>query len=155
MKRLLAIQLAVMAVTLSAIADTKTTRRSLHAATESTELVAGSASLTPAADSIAVTDYDKPLRSSQETLFITNNSVTSLKMVSLEITYLTVNGEMLHRRAVNLPCEIPPGQTRQLAFRAWDRQQAYYHHSTRVTPRSPKAIPYRIEIKVEGGIFDD
>lgn len=150
--RFITILAITAALTINVAADTKTTRRNLKAAEEK-PLATDISMLTPANDSITVSGYDKPLRSNQETLFVTNRSRSTLNMVSVTITYMSVNGEMLHRRSVNLSCLIPPGETRQIAFRAWDRQQAYYYHTTRVTPRSPKAIPYRAEISVNGAIF--
>lgn len=152
--RLTVIILTILAAGLMQLhADTKTTRRELKPAAGNTVTAVDASQLTPAADSVTVSDYDKPLRSGQETMFVTNRSNSTVTMLSVTITYLTVTGEMLHRRSVNLSCTIPPGETRQIAFRSWDRQQAYYHHSTRVIPRSPKAIPYRTQISIDGAIF--
>ena len=150
---IIAAMIAAALMSADIAADTRTTRRNLKASGEK-QVTADISRLTPANDSITVNGYDKPLRSTRETLFVTNRSGSAVNMVSVTITYLSVNGEMFHRRSVNLSCHIPPGETRQIAFRAWDMQQAYYHHTTRVTPRSPKAIPYRAEITVDGAIFD-
>lgn len=150
--RLPILMLTLAASCLIVSADTKTTRRNLKAATAATAAVDTSL-MTEATDSLSISGYDKPLRSTQETLFVTNRCRSAINMVSITITYTSVNGEMLHRRNVNLPCSIPAGETRQLAFRSWDRQQAYYHHATRVIPRSQKAIPYRTEITLNGAIF--
>lgn len=150
--RLFILFIALSCSVIQLTADTKTTRRNLKATTADSRQVDASA-LTPAADSISISDYDKPLRSTTETIFVTNRCSTATGLISITITYLSVNGEMLHKRTVNLPCSVPPGETRQVSFRAWDRQQAYYHHSTRVTPRSHKAIPYKTEITVNGAVF--
>lgn len=152
--RLLIMFFILAAGYLHACAHTKTTRHNLKAARHAT-VSADASKLTPATDSLTISGYDKPLRSGQETLFVTNHSRSEISLVSVTITYTSVNGEMLHQRSINIPCAIPEGETRQLAFRSWDKQQAYYHHTTRVIPRSPKAIPYRAEIRVNGAIFRD
>lgn len=146
------IMLAMSAIGI--LANTRTTRSHLKAAPDSAALTARAAQLLPAADSLTVSRYDKPLRSSSESLFLSNRSRSSVAMVSLTIVYLSMDGEMLHSRTIDIPCSIPAGETRQLTFRAWDRQKAYYHHATRVTPRSQKAIPYRTQITVDGAVFE-
>lgn len=99
---------------------------------------------------LTVSAYDKPLRSLRETFFVTNSNlsdtVTSLR---LTFTYHTVaDSLMLHRRTVTVPCDIPPGQTRQLYTTAWDRQYTYYSAGTRIQPSSNKAIPYLTTIEI-------
>ncbi len=151
--RLLVILLLAALPAIGSIADTRTTRRHLIPAQSADIAPAEAPSLTPATDSLDISGYDKPLRSTRETLFITNRCSTTVTLVTLSLTYGTVAGVMLHSREVTLPCAIPPGETRQLSFPSWDRQKAYYHHLTRVIPRSSKAIPYRTEIKIIGAAF--
>ncbi len=100
--------------------------------------------------SIAVSAYDKPLRSLRETFFVTNgNESDTVASLRLTFTYHTVaDSLMLHRRTVTVPCEIPPGQTRQLYTTAWDRQYTYYSAGTRIQPSSNKAIPYLTTIEI-------
>ena len=100
--------------------------------------------------SLTVSAYDKPLRSLRETFFVTNsNSSDTVTSLRLTFTYHTVaDSLMLHRRTVTVPCDIPPGQTRQLYTTAWDRQYTYYSAGTRIQPSSNKAIPYLTTIEI-------
>jgi hypothetical protein len=136
----------MMALAVSGLADTKTTRKSLKAR-EVTVLAPDLEPMTASGDSLLITGYDKPLRSTRETLFATNRHSTNLLAITLDIIYYDMDGSMLHSRRLTLACDIPPGETRQLKTVAWDRQQAYYFHGTRVTPRSEKAIAYRVDIR--------
>ncbi len=136
--RLTVIILTILAAGLIQLhADTKTTRRGLKPAAGNTVTAVDASQLTPAADSVTVSDYDKPLRSGQETMFVTNRSNSTVTMLSVTIIYLTVNGEMLHRRSVNLSCTIPPGETRQIAFRCGTGNKP----TTTTPPASSRARP--------------
>jgi len=97
-------------------------------------------------DSLSISGYDKPLRSLRETFFVHNNYSQILTSVSISFTYRSDDGLMLHSRAINIKCHIPPSETRQLAMTAWDRQYAYYFIDTRIKPQSKGAIPYIVEI---------
>lgn len=149
------ILLIITALTVMPIAmhpDSRTTRGKLKAAKEPTELPSFPSDSLPAPiDSIITAGYDKALRSAKESMFVTNLSSSTLTAVELDIIYNSVNGgTMLHRRHLRLSCEIPTNETRQLEWIAWDRQMRYYFHQTRVTPRSPRAIPYDVHITVTG-----
>lgn len=116
-----------------------------QAATTDTITIAGPG-ISP--DSIAITSYDKPLRSMRETFFVTNHHHSmSMLSITLQFTYRRHdNGEMLHSRTATIAANIPPGETRQLYVTSWDRQYSYYHHATRIRPRSPKAVAYDVDI---------
>ena len=150
MMRAAIILFAIVALAVvSGFADTRTTRGKLKAAKAETELqydeTASAEALPP--DSITVEGYDKALRSMKESARVTNRYSSPLDFIVLNIVYRTVGeGKMLHARSVRVDCDIPPGETRQLEWRAWDRQQRYYYHDTRVVPRSAKAVPYAVEI---------
>lgn len=107
---------------------------------------------TVALDSLAVSAYDKPLRSLRETFFVTNNmEADTLTSIRLTLTYTSVTDSlMLHSRTVTVQCEIPPAQTRQLYMIAWDRQFTYYSENTRIKPQSSKAVPYSTQIELLG-----
>lgn len=98
-------------------------------------------------DSLRIGGYDKPLRSLRETFFVHNNYSAIISSVSISFTYRSDDGLMLHSRIINIKCNIPPSETRQLSMTAWDRQYAYYYVDTRIKPRSKGAIPYIVEIE--------
>lgn len=144
MLRVIVTSLMVLAVTSVAAPDTRTTRKNLVKAEQDVTAVTESTTLSP--DSITIADYDKPLRSNFETIFVTNRHQRKLVQITINIDYIDMNGSQLHSRSVTVECDIPPGATRQLQMRAWDRQKAFYHHTTRSKPRSPHARPYKVVV---------
>lgn len=144
MLRVIVTSLMVLAVTSVAAPDTRTTRNKLVKAEQDVTAVTESTTLSP--DSITIADYDKPLRSNYETIFVTNRHQRKLVQITINIDYIDMNGSQLHSRSVTVECDIPPGTTRQLQMRAWDRQKAFYHHTTRSKPRSPHARPYKVVV---------
>lgn len=144
MLRVIVTSLMVLAVTSVAAPDARTTRKKLVKAEQDVTAVTESTTLSP--DSITIADYDKPLRSNYETIFVTNRHQRKLVQITINIDYIDMNGSQLHSRSVTVECDIPPGTTRQLQMRAWDRQKAFYHHTTRSKPRSPHARPYKVVV---------
>ncbi len=144
MLRVIVTSLLVLAVTSVAAPDTRTTRKKLVKSEQEVTVVADSTTVSP--DSITIADYDKPLRSNYETFFVTNRHCRTIVRITIDIDYIDMNGSQLHSRSVTVECEIPPGATRQLHTRAWDRQKAFYHHTTRSKPRSPHARPYKVVV---------
>ncbi len=144
MLRVIVTSLLVLAVTSVAAPDTRTTRKKLVKSEQEVTVVADSTTVSP--DSITIADYDKPLRSNYETFFVTNRHSRTIVRITIDIDYFDMNGSQLHSRSVTVECEIPPGATRQLHTRAWDRQKAFYHHTTRSKPRSPHARPYKVVV---------
>ncbi|WP_289640842.1 hypothetical protein [uncultured Muribaculum sp.] len=144
MLRVIVTSLLVLAVTSVAAPDTRTTRKKLVKSEQEVTVVADSTTVSP--DSITIADYDKPLRSNYETFFVTNRHSRTIVRITVDIDYIDMNGSQLHSRSVTVECDIPPGATRQLHTRAWDRQKAFYHHTTRSKPRSPHARPYKVVV---------
>ncbi len=138
MLRVIVTSLLVLAVTSVAAPDTRTTRKKLVKSEQEVTVVADSTTVSP--------DSDKPLRSNYETFFVTNRHSRTIVRITIDIDYIDMNGSQLHSRSVTVECEIPPGATRQLHTRAWDRQKAFYHHTTRSKPRSPHARPYKVVV---------
>lgn len=148
MRRAVLILFAIVALAAaSGLADTRTTRGKLKVAKAEVEFKYDETAEALPPDSLAVEGYDKALRSMQESARVTNRYSRPLDFIVLNIVYRTVDdGKMLHARRVKVNCDIPPGETRQLEWRAWDRQQRYYYRDTRVVPRSTKAVSYAVEI---------
>lgn len=144
MLRVIVTSLLVLAVTSVAAPDTRTTRKKLVKSEQEVTVVADSTTVSP--DSITIADYDKPLRSNYETFFVTNRHCRTIVRITVDIDYIDMNGSQLHSRSVTVECDIPSGATRQLHTRAWDRQKAFYHHTTRSKPRSPHARPYKVVV---------
>ena len=151
MKSILSLLIIILSVTAYADNRTRTTRRHLKPiiAEETTDTLRQAELMTAGSpDSLSISGYDKPLRSTRETFFLTNRHGSPLHAIKLHITYYTMGGEMLHSRDITIDTPIPPGETRQISTSSWDRQKAYYYIGTRVTPRSAKAIPYYPKIDI-------
>lgn len=115
------------------------------------------------ADKLILSGFDKKNSSSKESFFITNRSGYSVERIFLTFTYLTSDGRMLHKRAIELDMEIPPGETRKTDIPSFDTQKSFHYiHSpapTRKpsTPFSVTIVPdsIRISKKIRQNIPDD
>lgn len=96
---------------------------------------------------VVVSGYEKPLRSLRETMHVTNlDSLRPLKSISVDIVYLDVDSSQVHHRQLDLDCDIPPGETKMIAFRSWDVQNRFYYKGG-PKPRSA-AYPFSIRLSV-------
>lgn len=95
-------------------------------------------------DQFVAERYDKPAGSNFESLFITNNSDRTLKRMSFYFTYRNNEGKMLHKRFLQIDCDIPPYETRRVEFKSWDTHRSFYYKGS-VKPRK-KAEIYDVEI---------
>ncbi len=142
--------LLIAASALSAAADdTRHSRSRMHSLLErpsapSPAIVPDTLRL-PSRDSISLAGYDKPLRTTHETLLVTNSTTRKLTGLCITVTYLDMQGRQLHRRTDTLTVSIPPAETRLLRFPSWDRQQSYYYHLG-PAPRSSRFTPYTVSI---------
>lgn len=100
-------------------------------------------------DSLHVTGYEKPLRSTRETMFVTNNHATdTLREVTLRITYNTMDGKMLHRRDVTVNVSVPPGERRMASTRSWDTHRVFHYHLNQPVRNLGQATPYTVSIQI-------
>jgi len=100
-----------------------------------------------AADSVPLrfSGYDKPANANRETFLATNLSLSdTVCNMEVEIEYSTMDHRQLHKRKVMISCMIPPGETRMLEIRTWDRQNSYRYYRSR-EGRSA-AVPYTVSI---------
>lgn len=104
-------------------------------------------SLTPAEGDITLSGYDKPLRSSVESMFVTNNTADTVTALRLSCTYTDLHGRQLHSRTVDTDVELLPGSTRQITFPSWDRQHSFYYRRSQ-KPRRSEATPYDFRCRV-------
>ena len=81
-------------------------------------------------------------------MHVTNNDSTRLlKAVTLDISYFDVNGTQIHRRVVDLDCDIPSGETKMISFRSWDVQNRFFY-AAGPKPRS-HAYPFTVRLEVK------
>lgn len=139
----------LLTVSMTSMADTRTTRGRLMRARGAVSVpIVPTDTVLPVipADSLVVHGFDKPMRSSHETFFVTNFTDSLITRITLDLVYHDMQGAMLHARRVSIPCSIPSHETRQLRIRAWDTQMMYYYRLTRIRPRSERAVEFDVTI---------
>ena len=127
----------------------RATRTGLHPANQeaAAEPADSFVTMTPADGDITLSGYDKPLRSSVESMFVTNHTSDTLTALRLDCTYTDLRGRELHTRSVDADIELLPGATRQITFPSWDRQHSFYYHRSQ-KPRRAAAAPYDFKCRV-------
>lgn len=138
--------LGVAAVTSSQ--TQRTTRKGLRpattdAVTNGRATVSCDTVFSSATDSLRISGFDKPLRSSRESMFITNNSHSTVTKIRLAIRYSDSRGRELHSRECTVDCMIPAGATRQVTIKTWDLQQSFYYRRS-ARPRRADATPFDV-----------
>lgn len=97
------------------------------------------------ADSLVTfSGYEKTLRASRETLFITSHADRPICRISFTISYFDNIGRMLHSRRQDMSVDVPSGETRRIDFPTWDTQRTTYF-SGGPRPRNG-GIPYTVSI---------
>lgn len=127
----------------------RTTRPRLKAPQAATAPSPKCDTLFTAADSTAFrfSGYEKTLRSSRESFFITNLTDSIIDRLSVELTYLDMRGRMLDIRTAEISLKLAPGETRKADIRSWDTQKVMYYHLS-PAPRTTQATPYRLTIRL-------
>ena len=138
---------------LTAYAQT-TTRHGLKPKNDAVEAAASASALidtvaNPAAHTVDINGYDKPLRSRRETFFVTNNGGRPTSSLAVTITYYDSSRRQLHSRHASLPLVIPVGETRQASLKSWDEQLSFYYLRSAVPSRAEQATPYDVKISVD------
>lgn len=109
--------------------------------------------VTPKPHTLDISGYDKPLRSRRETFFASNNADMLIGSMVFTITYFDTSDRQLHKRTERIAVAIPAGETRQVSFRSWDRQLAFYYIKSPVPDRAHQATPYEVKISVDTLFF--
>ncbi len=99
------------------------------------------------APGIVIAGYDKPLRSTNESLFVTNNTADTIKGLGLQLNYYDGKQRQLHSREVKVTCVVPPNETRNTYFRSWDKQHSFYYHRS-ARPQKAVGEPYNVKYRV-------
>ncbi len=104
--------------------------------------------IVPAPDSVVVSGFEKPLRSTRETMFVTNNTGRPLTALTLSIEYLDMRGRQLHRAVHTVAEAIPPGETRRVSVDSFDHDGLFYYHLTGSNARSGHPTPFDVRVTV-------
>lgn len=98
-----------------------------------------------ASTEFTVSGYDKPLRSTGESFFITNRSEHNVNAIELRLTYLDINKRQLHERTVWVTIDLPARATRRADIPSWDKRQTLYYVKG-VQPRRDNVTPFDVVI---------
>lgn len=96
------------------------------------------------ADKIVISGYEKTVTDANESFFVTNDTPFHLSRLTLRFVYTYAEtGETLHEEVYEAVCDIPPGSTRQVLVRSFDRQHKFYYAEGRRPRRA--ATPFRLK----------
>ena len=105
-------------------ARTRTTRKNLQSMEVPVVALESSDGLLPDSlvdidpNAVTLKGYSKRASDSKESFFITNNTSHRMSAVRLLLRYTTMNGEMLTQRAVTVPVNLKPGETKLVSVKA-------------------------------------
>ena len=97
---------------------------------------------------ITIKGFSKTAGSVSETFFVTNNTMSNVTQLRLNIRYVDMENTELHERDIRVNCNVPSMGTRQLKIKSFDQQRQFYYYKGD-TPRK-SAVPFKVAIKVVG-----
>ena len=125
----------------------RTTRKGLKLKEERATTIEGDTVINPATDILKISGYDKPLYSTKETFFVTNNGDNTILGINITFNYFDKQNRQLHQVTKAVKCDIPPGETRQLSISSWDKQNSFYYINS-AQPRR-QATPYSVTHSID------
>ena len=99
-------------------------------------------------NAVTLKGYSKRASDSKESFFITNNTSHRMSAVRLLLRYTTMNGEMLTQRAVTVPVNLKPGETKLVSVKSFDVQRLFYYYAG-PQPRK-QATPFKVAFRLTG-----
>lgn len=102
----------------------------------------------PERDIIVVSGFEKTLRSSRESMYVTNNSEYAMEGIGIEVSYLDISGRLLHKAVHDISVNIPAEETRMVDIASFDRQGLYYYHLSPAPKRAVRATPFKVTVNV-------
>ena len=99
-------------------------------------------------NAITVKGFSKRASESKESFFITNNTSGRMSAVRLLLRYTTMNGELLTQRAVTVPVQLKPGETKLVSVKSFDVQRLFYYYAG-PKPRK-QATPFKVAYRLTG-----
>lgn len=104
----------------------------------------------PPSDSVVVAGYEKTLRSTTESMIVSNHTSHDIRSLGLDICYMDMSDRMLHRvsREVSPEDGIPSGESRMVSVPSFDRQGLFYYHRSPRPKRAARATPFKVNVKI-------
>lgn len=151
MKRYIALA-SIALVALCSSARTRTTQRGLTTQAVPVEMIADVANDSVVADvrsdAVTLRGFNKRASDAKESFFITNNLDHRISAVRLLMRYTTVDGAMLHERAVTVPVVLKSGETQLVSIKSFDVQRLFYYYAG---PKPRKcATPFKVAVRLQG-----
>lgn len=100
---------------------------------------------------ISISGYDKPTRTTRESAFFTNNTRREVESVIVTLRYFDRRGRLLHTVRRTIRGVVPAGETRQLYWPTWDRQQSFHYIRSR-RARSTVSTPYDVRCVADSAV---
>lgn len=98
--------------------------------------------------------YDKLLRSTKESFFVSNRTDSPVSRLIFNIEYLDMNRRTLDSRTDSVEIKLPPGGTRRVDIPSWDRQKTFYYYRS-PQPKTAQATPYRVRISLVAALDEE
>ena len=141
----------LLGITIASATAQKTTRSGLKAKSIAASQKSRVKTDTAVLDStnrqaVAFSGYEKALRSTSETVFLTNRSNDTICGMKFAVKYFDMAGHSLHTREITNLDLVPPGETRQLTFKSWDPHKVFHYYLTTPGRASGNATPYTVTI---------
>lgn len=153
MTRLLLIAITLL-LTAQATPRVRTTQRQLHSSAAVVQTIdAGeldTAQIAPGVDpdGIVMKGFSKRASDTNESFFLTSRLTHRVSSVRLLMRYTTMDGTLLHERKVVVPIDLPPGATRLVQVKTFDRQRMFYYYGGPKPRKS--ATPFRVAYRLTG-----
>lgn len=101
------------------------------------------------ADSVSVSGFEKAQTATRESMMISNNGSADLVAVGIDISYLDMQGRMLHKASHHVAEIIPAAETRMVNVPSFDRQNLFYYHLSPMSRRAAQATPFDVKVEVK------
>lgn len=148
MLRIVAIILLIAVATVEADAQRTTRGRLKPAQVERMQPVVEYDTVAVAGDGqIVFSGYEKVLRATKESFFVTNLGDRDFSCLTFVIDYKDMDGRMLDSRRETVKIEIPAGETRKIDIPSWDKQKVFYYYRS-PQPKTAQATAYKVKIRL-------
>lgn len=143
---------ATIAAAITATARTRTTQSQLRDTRTPLERMSPATEADSAAGvsqtDVTLRGYNKRASDAKESFFITNHTPHRISAVRLLLRYTTMQGHMLHERAVTVPVSLGSGQSQLVSIATFDVQRLFYYYAG-PKPRK-QATPFRVSYRLTG-----
>lgn len=102
----------------------------------------------PAVDSIAIADFEKPLRSMRESMTVHNHTSRQIVDVELDMVYTDMNRRMIHRARHTVNAMIPAGESRRIDVPTFDSSASFYYRKSNKPRYTNHATPFDVDVTV-------